>query len=285
MSLLNILSTIVENPTKVVAVLEYLKYFNYITNIKDEDISLTEVLDAIKLFQEQFGIKEQGIGIKTIRAMEWPRCGVKEKQVEAVAGNVAKWGIPDITYYIRSRDSDLAPQIWDSCIQKGLNNWSAVTPLRFHKVDKENQANILFDTGSGRQDDFDGPSGTLAWFQLVPSPNFKGQIIGKFDLSETWIVDAGRGIKLINVATHEIGHGLGLVHSNVSSALMAPFYSPNIEKPQQNDDIPRIQALYGKPTSVPPPSTPVPTPMNTTITINGKIDSISIPGYRVNKIE
>lgn len=294
MTILSALAELIEkanqNPEKVQAIFEYLKYFNYVA--KNNDISLDDIVRAIKRFQDQFGIKEENglIGKKTINAMTWPRCGVREHDVEAIGGAVAKWGVPDITFYVRSRDNDLAPDVWDGCLQRAFNNWSAVVPLTFHQVQSENQANIIADVGYTRVDDFDGPSGVLAWFQLVPQNNFKGQILGKFDLSETWLKDSnGRGIILPNVATHEFGHALGLVHSSVSTALMAPFYSPNIEKPQQNDDIPRMQALYGKVANNPPQppiQPPIPTGPDgtTTIQLTGNITSISIPGYRVTKM-
>lgn len=291
MGILSALSTLLEkanqSPEKAKALIDYLSYFGYITS--DKEVSMSELLLAIRRFQEQFGISESDIGAKTIRAMDWPRCGVKERMVEAAA-QVAKWGTNDITYYIRRRDSDLAPEVWDACMKRGFDVWSApVTPLKFYKVDKESQANFVVDIGSGRADDFDGPSGTLAWFQLVPSYNFKGQIIGKFDVGETWLKDASgnaRGIILPNVAAHEFGHGLGLTHSSRSSALMAPYYSPNVGVPQSVDDIPRIQNLYGKGSVVPTPA-PVPTPVpngNLIIEVQGSVTSINIPGYRVTKM-
>jgi hypothetical protein len=50
------------------------------------------------------------------------------------------------------------------------------------------------------------------------------------------------------VATHELGHALGLAHSFVNEAIMAPFYRsyrPNLRLVQ--DDIDAIQELYGRP--------------------------------------
>lgn len=294
-SLSSLLAKANQSPAKALALLEYLKFFGYIAS--DKDISISEVIVAIRRFQEQFGISEGDIGAKTVKAMEWPRCAVKEQMVEAATA-AKKWGTNDITYYIRRRDSDLAPEVWDACMKRGFDVWSVVTPLKFHKVDKESQANFVIDIGSGRADDFDGPSGTLAWFQLVPGVNYRGQIEGKFDVGETWLKDAngnGRGIILPHVSAHEFGHGLGLVHSNKSSALMAPFYSPNIGTPQPVDDIPRIQALYGKasnpiPTPVPTPvPTPTPTPVpagkkRIIIDIDGAIDSIQATDFRITKM-
>ena len=48
-------------------------------------------------------------------------------------------------------------------------------------------------------------------------------------------------------ASHELGHSLGLSHSDVKDSMMAPFYrgfEPNLKL--NADDIRGIQELYGK---------------------------------------
>ena len=67
-----------------------------------------------------------------------------------------------------------------------------------------------------------------------------------FDEDETWTANTHSGTNLLNVATHELGHALGLGHSNVANSVMAPYYQgydPNFEL--KNDDIKAIQSLYG----------------------------------------
>ena len=57
------------------------------------------------------------------------------------------------------------------------------------------------------------------------------------------------GVTRIVFAAHEFGHSLGLSHSDISSALMAPFYrgfQPEITL--ERDDVVAVQALYGEAT-------------------------------------
>lgn len=57
------------------------------------------------------------------------------------------------------------------------------------------------------------------------------------------------GTNLFNVAAHEIGHSLGLSHSNVETALMYPWYKEienGFDYELPDDDKQAIQYLYGK---------------------------------------
>ena len=124
---------------------------------------------------------------------------------------------------------------------------------------------------------FDGPGGTTAHAYY---PQFGGDV--HFDDDEQWVINntdskssttysitykqfyslfvlimkyivifdiVGNKLDLFQVALHEIGHSLGLDHSDKRDSVMAPIY----KTPKQDfsfqmpaDDIEAIQAMYGE---------------------------------------
>ncbi|MDB5617756.1 matrixin family metalloprotease [Tardiphaga sp.] len=69
-----------------------------------------------------------------------------------------------------------------------------------------------------------------------------------FDNGNTWTASM-----FLAVATHEIGHSLGLDHTSVVGSIMLPIYNPSITTPQA-DDIAGMQAIYGARAGAPGPT-------------------------------
>lgn len=262
--------------------IHYLSKYGYIDSEKQP--TLIDIVSGTIKLKSFFKVQSNAlIDAKVFGLVNTPRCAVPDfMRTEA-----ARWRKTNLTYYIARRDSDLPADVWDAQIEQGWRNWMAVANIKITRTNNPNNADIIHDIGQGQRDNFDGPSGTLAWAYL---PNGSDQqLLNKFDVSETWVTpdSNNRGIRLVNVCTHEFGHLLGLSHSQMQSALMAPYYSVNISTPQSKDDIPRIQALYGPATNVPnPPSQPTtPDPTNNEEIIIKLQGRVVIPGYRLTKIQ
>jgi len=133
-------------------------------------------------------------------------------------------------------------------MKKAFGVWEKATDLKFEKKNSGKvHIDIRFERRShGDDDPFDGEGGTLAHAFF---PVFGGD--AHFDDDEDWTVNTPRGTSLLMTASHELGHSLGLSHSNVRRSLMAPFYR-GYEKDVKldEDDIKGIQALYGDQSAV-----------------------------------
>ncbi|KAM7338097.1 hypothetical protein ACRRTK_004216 [Alexandromys fortis] len=132
----------------------------------------------------------------------------------------------------------------DQSIAKAFRVWSDVTPLTFSRVfDEEGDIVLAFYSGDhGDNNPFDGSSYLLA-HAFQPGPGIGGDV--HFDLDERW-TDTSENFNLFYVTAHELGHSLGLAHSNDIGALMFPSYTWYVDDFVLNqEDIDRIQALYG----------------------------------------
>lgn len=135
-----------------------------------------------------------------------------------------------------------------AAFERAFSRWSATIPVNFTEVDDYHKADIKIAFYEGDHGDgvaFDGVLGVLAH---AFSPE-NGRL--HLDKAETWAVDlklskSNVAVDLESVATHEIGHILGLAHSSVKEAIMYPSLGPRTRKVDlKMDDITGVQKLYG----------------------------------------
>ncbi len=202
---------------------------------------------ALKHFQEFNHLPVSGeLDQPTLDLMSKPRCVFPDLDEFTLEGR--RWNVATLTYGYNEFTPDLSQAEIRSAISQALNLWAAVTRLTFTEVSIINSPDMVIRFAGGNHGDginFDGASGVLA-HAFYPPPN-GGTLAGDvhFDEAETWTVNLPpSGIDLITVAAHEFGHSLGLAHSSVPGALMAPFYN-GAHRNLESDDIAGIQTIYG----------------------------------------
>ncbi|XP_057787039.1 metalloendoproteinase 4-MMP [Salvia miltiorrhiza] len=255
---------------------ELKRYFRRFGYLPPENQNLTDLFDdefeqALILYQRNLGLNETGrLDHPTMKVIVSPRCGVGDF-TDAGRGGGGGGGDVKTTrrfayFYGQPRWVRTTPMMLTYAFSPGyvidyvgmpeiraafaaaFGRWSAVIPVNFTESEDYPAADIRIGWYSGDHGDgeaFDGVLGVLAHAFSPENGRFH------LDAAERWAVDfeAERSkvaIDLESVATHEIGHVLGLAHSSVREAVMYPNLSPRTRKVGlRMDDVEGIQALYG----------------------------------------
>ncbi|KAK6164106.1 hypothetical protein DH2020_000970 [Rehmannia glutinosa] len=226
------------------------------SNYRNDDVFDNTLEEAIKKYQKFYKLKVTGIlDPQTVTLMLQPRCGVADlfltnnSNIKNAASFLYNYKYAfsgyswppnkrnlTISFPTGTRKDAYAP------VEFALTRWGNVSPFKFTYIDNFDLSEVKIsferrDHGDGYP--FDGPYGILA-HSFFPSD---GRL--HFDGDENWTTYDEKGnFDLQTVALHELGHILGLAHSQDPKALMFAYIGRGETKDITPDDIQGIKSLY-----------------------------------------
>ena len=264
--------------------------------------SEADLSTSIKKLQRFGNIPETGVmDEQTKELLQTPRCGLpdfgpsdnaKRKRRFTLQGST--WKKFNLSWSLTNDNNDglTRKQVADT-LRLAFNKWQAVTNLDFYEI-SSGEADIMVSFESGYHQDpypFDGNGGTIAHaFYPHTNQGLSGDV--HYDDDESFTLGTPQGRNLLWVTVHELGHSLGLEHSDVKEAIMYPWYKgyQGDDFDLTYDDIAGIQNIYGSrvvgpTTQQPDTEAPVTTEAPTTCLSNFRAifyDKISMETYVVN---
>uniref|UniRef100_A0A7N0V803 Peptidase metallopeptidase domain-containing protein n=1 Tax=Kalanchoe fedtschenkoi TaxID=63787 RepID=A0A7N0V803_KALFE len=243
----------------------YLERFGYpVMDHSDDDDFDASLESAIKAYQLNYRLKPTGIlDRETVEQMMVPRCGFPDtvnQTVQIASGMMKKkpaGSLRTVSHYsffpnrprwplsqtnLKFAFLSNVPNSARQPIFNAFGQWDAGSRFTFQYVTDLTQADLKVGFYAGDHGDgnpFDGPRGVLA-HAFAPT---NGQM--HFDATETFSADPTPGaIHLETLAVHEIGHLLGLGHSQVQEAVMFSGLAAGVYKLLHPDDKEGVRVLY-----------------------------------------
>ncbi|KAF7134566.1 hypothetical protein RHSIM_Rhsim08G0060900 [Rhododendron simsii] len=242
--------------------LEAFGYLNYTPNqAHANDDNFDDSLEAaVKTYQLNYHLKTTGaLDAQTVSQMMKPRCGVPDiiNGTNWMRANHEHKTLHTVSHYAFFPDNPKWPPTQYqltyafapgtnsdaiSAVAKAFNTWASQSPFKFSQSQDFASADLKIGFHRGEHGDgkpFYGRNGVLAHAFSPPDGKFH------YNGDELFTANPVEGSYLLEtVALHEIGHLLGLAHSDVEEAIMWPYIPPATIKGLNDDDIQGIKTLY-----------------------------------------
>lgn len=239
----------------------FLQKFGYL----DHNLPITGDLDpptvgALREFQ-RFHAVSDGNGnfdAATRDLMSKPRCALSDPVGGVGFSLTCAWGHRDLTFAFGEVTTQVDPNAARDAVRNAFATLAACgVGLSFKEVSDADHPDILIEWRGAKDPDLSMKGGTIAHADFPPGCRVIGNNLPlpvHFDDEEhTWVVGAViKGLDIETVALHEIGHCLGLQHTNVKGAVMYPYTATNSTlRSLQSDDIAALETQYPR---IPQPS-------------------------------
>jgi hypothetical protein len=180
-------------------------------------------------------------------------------------------GAATVFYYYSNETSQLNATAAKAEIARAMAQWANAVKVTWApgvSATANQTVNIMWATyAHGDEYPFTGPVGVIAHTYYPANPNPE-PIAGDMHLNDSMAWGIGTKTDLFSVTLHELGHALGLGHSDNQNDVMYPYYK--MVSGLTADDIAAVQTLYAaQPNASAPAPTPTPaSPPATPVTLN-----------------
>ncbi|KAL7598706.1 hypothetical protein Lser_V15G23314 [Lactuca serriola] len=241
----------------------YLARFGYLNyqknpNVTDleEDHFDEELEVAIKSYQVFYHLNATGtLDGPTVSQMARPRCGCPDKVTHKHTDHnslhtvshfqffpgAPKWNRGQLTYGF----GPSFPTQFMPAVDRAFGKWATASSgyFTFSRAGSYQGADLKISFERGDHGDgfpFDGSGDVVAHAFAPPNGTFH------FDADENFVIGAVQNaFDVESVALHEIGHLLGLRHSQFQDAIMWGYLDSGVTKGLSPDDIQGLRTLYG----------------------------------------
>jgi peptidoglycan hydrolase-like protein with peptidoglycan-binding domain len=213
---------------------------------------------ALTEFQRRYNVGTPGtLDGPTRELMAAPGCGMPDlvARPSPFFATACAWNRRNLTYAFGNLSGDVANNVAQDAVRRAFNTWAgAGVGLSFTEVAQNANPDIFVEWRQAADPDASMVGNVLAHADYPPGctvvvnpPNgTPPQPIHFDDQEHTWADGAAaNSFDIETVALHEIGHCLGLDHSDVSGSVMWRTVAANTTlRTLQSDDLAGIQALY-----------------------------------------